>query len=95
LSFYLITAIGGNQMQVKKLLNTLYIQVLLAIVAGIVLGHLYPKLGENVKPLGDMFINLIKMVITPIVFVTVVLGICGVGDLKKNWQPRPKNSYLF
>jgi len=70
-------------MQVKKLLNTLYIQVLLAIVAGIVLGHLYPKLGENVKPLGDMFINLIKMVITPIVFVTVVLGICGVGDLKK------------
>lgn len=70
-------------MQLKKMLGTLYIQVLLAIMAGILLGHFYPKLGVDVKPLGDMFIRLIKMVITPIVFVTVVQGIFGTGDLKK------------
>ena len=70
-------------MQIKKWLQTLYVQVLLAIIAGIVLGHYYPSFGVAVKPLGDMFIKLIKMIITPIIFTTVVLGICGVGSIKK------------
>ena len=70
-------------MQIRKWLQTLYVQVLIAIVIGVLLGHFYPKLGVEVKPLGDMFIKLIKMIITPIVFTTVVLGICGVGSIKK------------
>ncbi len=61
----------------------LYLQVLAAIALGVALGHLYPKLGEQCKPLGDIFIKLIKMVIAPIVFVTVVVGIAGMGDVKK------------
>lgn len=70
-------------MQIRKWLQTLYVQVLIAIIIGVALGHYYPKLGIEVKPLGDMFIKLIKMIITPIIFTTVVLGICGVGSIKK------------
>jgi aerobic C4-dicarboxylate transport protein len=57
--------------------------VLCAIVIGILLGHFYPSLGESMKPLGDGFIKLIKMLIAPIIFFTVVHGIASTGDLKK------------
>jgi aerobic C4-dicarboxylate transport protein len=65
-----------------KYLRSLYLQVLLAIVAGIIFGHLQPDLGATLKPLGDAFIKLIKMLIGPIIFTTVVAGIGGMGDLK-------------
>ena len=58
-------------------------QVLTAIVIGILLGHFYPQLGEAMKPLGDGFIKLIKMLIAPIIFCTVVHGIASMGDMKK------------
>jgi aerobic C4-dicarboxylate transport protein len=61
----------------------LYVQVLTAILAGAMLGFFYPAYGEAMKPLGDAFIKLIKMVIAPIIFVTVVHGIASMGDLKK------------
>ncbi len=61
----------------------LYVQVLIAIVAGIALGHYYPQLGTSLKPLGDAFIKLIKMLIGPIIFATVVAGIGGMGNLKQ------------
>src|SRR5215203_6537127 len=61
----------------------LYVQVLGAIVLGILLGHFYPSLGESMKPLGDGFIKLIKMMIAPIIFCTVVVGIAGMEDMKK------------
>lgn len=61
----------------------LYLQVLAAIALGIVVGHFFPKAGEACKPLGDLFVRLVKMVIAPIVFATVVSGIAGMGDLKK------------
>lgn len=61
----------------------LYVQVLFAIAAGIALGHFYPETGEAMKPLGDGFIKLIKMVIAPIIFVTVVHGIASMRDVKK------------
>lgn len=61
----------------------LYLQVLSAIVVGVLVGHFFPKTGEACKPLGDLFIRLIKMVIAPIVFVTVSVGIAAMGDLKK------------
>ena len=61
----------------------LYAQVLTAIVLGVLLGHFYPALGEAMKPLGDAFIKLIKMVIAPIMFFTVVHGIASMKDMKK------------
>lgn len=61
----------------------LYVQVLAAIVLGVALGYFYPGTGEAMKPLGDGFIKLIKMVITPIIFVTVVHGIAAMGDLRQ------------
>lgn len=66
-----------------KFLRHLYVQVLLAIAAGVLLGHLYPALGADLKPLGDLFIKLIKMLIGPIIFTTVVSGIGGMGNLKQ------------
>lgn len=61
----------------------LYVQVLFAIAAGIALGHFYPETGEAMKPLGDGFIKLIKMIIAPIIFVTVVHGIAAMRDVKR------------
>lgn len=61
----------------------LYVQVLLAIILGIAVGYVWPDFGKSLKPLGDGFINLIKMIISPIIFCTVVHGIASMGDLKK------------
>lgn len=61
----------------------LYVQVLVAIALGILIGHFYPGLGKALKPLGDGFIALIKMMIAPVIFCTVVHGISSMGDLKR------------
>ena len=66
-----------------KYLKILYIQVLLAIGIGIALGFLYPGLAVQLKPLGDGFIKLIKMMIAPIIFCTIVTGIAGMQNTKK------------
>ena len=63
--------------------RSLYFQVVTAIVIGVLLGHFAPALGESMKPLGDGFIKLIKMIIAPIIFCTVVVGIAGMEDMKK------------
>jgi aerobic C4-dicarboxylate transport protein len=63
--------------------TVLYLQVLIAIAIGVLIGHLYPDLGKALKPLGDGFIALIKMMIGPVIFCTVVHGIASMGDLKK------------
>ncbi len=67
----------------KPFYKVLYAQVLMAIAVGIALGHFYPALATEMKPLGDGFIKLIKMVIGPIIFCTVVTGIAGMEDMKK------------
>src|SRR4026209_2315397 len=67
----------------KELYKSLYFQVLTAIVIGVLLGVFYPSIGAQMKPLGDGFIKLIKMLIAPIIFCTVVLGIAGMEDMKK------------
>ena len=67
----------------KRLLRSLYFQVVVAIVLGVLLGALYPQAGAAMKPLGDGFIKLIKMLIAPVIFCTVVTGIAGVEDVKK------------
>jgi aerobic C4-dicarboxylate transport protein len=67
----------------KQLTSHLYFWVLLGIVAGGTLGYMSPETGVALKPLGDGFISLIKMLISPIIFCTVVLGIAGAGNMKK------------
>ncbi|HTI16842.1 MAG TPA: dicarboxylate/amino acid:cation symporter [Trinickia sp.] len=67
----------------KQLYKSLYFQVIVAIIAGILLGYFAPHTGEAMKPLGDAFIKLIKMIIAPIIFCTVVVGIAGMEDMKK------------
>lgn len=66
-----------------RLLSSLYFQVLLAITIGITLGHFYPDTGTAMQPLGTGFIKLIKMIIAPIIFCTVVIGIAGMEDMKR------------
>jgi len=63
--------------------RSLYLQVICAVVIGVALGHFYPAVGAEMKPLGDGFIKLIKMMIAPIIFCTVVVGIAGMEDMKK------------
>jgi len=67
----------------RPLYRSLYFQVLTAVALGVALGHFYPQLGADMKPLGDGFIKLIKMIIAPIIFCTVVVGIAGMEDMKK------------
>src|ERR1044072_1748493 len=67
----------------KRLTGHLYFWVLLAILAGGLLGYAQPETGVKLKPLGDGFIALVKMLISPIIFCTVVLGIAGAGSMKK------------
>lgn len=62
--------------------RTLYFQVLVGIALGVLVGWLFPEFGESLKPLGDFFIKLVKMIITPVIFLTVVTGIAGMSDLK-------------
>src|SRR5580692_11698287 len=67
----------------RRLRNNISLQVLLAIVAAVVLGELDPKLALAMKPLGDLFIKLIRMAIAPIVFLCVSTGVAHIGDLRK------------
>ena len=62
--------------------KSLYFQVLTAITLGVLLGHFYPELGAQMKPLGDGFVKLIKMIIAPVIFCTVVTGIAGMESMK-------------
>ena len=63
--------------------KNLYVQVLVAMLIGVVLGVVNPDLGAAMKPLGDGFIKLVKMIIGPVIFLTVVVGIAKMGDLKQ------------
>ncbi len=67
----------------KKIFSSLYVQVILAILIGILIGIVYPDFAVQMKPLGDGFIKLIKMVIAPLIFSSIVIGIAGMQDVKK------------
>ena len=73
----------------------LYGWVLLAIILGAALGHFYPEFAVKLKPLGDGFIALIKMIIAPVIFCTVVLGISNAGDMKKVGRVGLKTFFYF
>jgi len=76
---------GGDGSRAKRqhFCKKLYVQVIFAIIAGALVGYLYPKFGTSLKPLGDVFIKGIKMVVAPIIFTTVVCGIAKMGDLRR------------
>src|ERR1700719_2745216 len=75
--------------------TVLYVQVLIAIAVGIVLGYYFPDAGKAMKPLGDGFIALIKMMIAPVIFCTVVHGIASMSDLKKIGRICVKTLFYF
>jgi len=73
----------------------LYVQVIFAIFCGILLGYLWPDLSVTFKPLGDGFIKLVKMIIAPVIFLTIVSGIAGMSDLKKVGRVAAKTMLYF
>ena len=66
----------------KPLYASLFVQILVAVVAGVLIGHFWPDLGAGLRPLGDGFIQLIKMIIAPLIFLVIVTGIAAVSDVK-------------
>ena len=68
---------------VRGLIGRLWFQVLVAMVVGALLGWLKPALGADMKWLGDLFIALVRMMIGPVIFFTVVVGIASIGDMRK------------
>ncbi len=66
----------------RRLLDNLTVRVLTAVALGVVVGIVWPEFGKALKPLGDTFVNLVRMVIAPIIFLTIVAGIATIGDLK-------------
>ena len=72
-----------NSRAAKPWYRILYVQVLIAVAVGILIGHYYPAFGVTLKPLGDGFVKLVKMIIAPIIFCTVVHGVASMGDLRK------------
>ncbi len=67
----------------KRFVQTLYFRVLVGIVAGVLVGRFFPNFGASLKPLGDGFLKLIRMLVAPVVFFTVVTGIAKFGDLRR------------
>jgi aerobic C4-dicarboxylate transport protein len=67
----------------KPFYTHMYAQVLAAIAVGILLGHFWPDIGASMKPLGDAFIKLVKMIIAPVIFLTIATGIAGMSDMRK------------
>src|SRR6059058_4807380 len=74
---------AGAPVQQRSFWRHLYVQVLIAIAVGALLGHFYPSVGAQMKPFGDAFVAAIRMVIAPIIFCTVVHGIASMQDMKK------------
>ncbi len=86
---------AGTPARKHKFYQILYVQVLFAIVVGILLGYFKPDLGEAMKPLGDGFIKLVKMIIAPVIFLTVTTGIAAMSDLKKVGRVAGKSMLYF
>src|SRR3954452_6329342 len=84
-----------HPMKPAKLLKLLYFQVIIGLVLGITVGHYWPEFGAALKPLGDGFVKLVKMMIAPIVFCTIVSGIPSLGDSKEIGKTLLKSMGLF
>ena len=84
-----------NSQPRKPWYRILYLQVLLAVGLGIAVGYFFPDLGKSLKPLGDGFVKLVKMIIAPVIFCTVVHGIASMGDIKKLGKIGFKTLFYF
>ena len=82
-------------MKLSKLYRALYFQVLVGLALGIMVGHYWPEFGASLKPLGDGFVKLVKMMIAPVVFCTIVLGITSLNDGKEIGKTLVKSMALF
>lgn len=82
-NFTLNGAVKKNKKKFHPILRNLTFWVLIAIIVGILLGHFFPEKGIQMEIVGKTFVDLIKLFIAPIIFLTIVLGISGMGDLKK------------
>ncbi len=90
-----VTQAAQTPVRKQKFYQLLYVQVLVAIAIGVALGYFKPELGEAMKPLGDGFIKLVKMIIAPVIFLTVVTGIAGMSDMKKVGRVAAKAMLYF
>ncbi|MHA3771207.1 dicarboxylate/amino acid:cation symporter [Verrucomicrobiota bacterium sgz303538] len=79
----------------KPWYGILYVQVLIGVALGILVGFLFPELGKSLKPLGDAFIKLVKMIIAPLIFCTIVHGLASVADVKKLGRVGLKTLFYF
>jgi aerobic C4-dicarboxylate transport protein len=86
---------GDDIVNIPKLLKLLYVQVLIGLIVGIAVGHYWPDFGAALKPLGDGFVKLVKMMIAPVVFCTIVSGITSLGDSKEIGKTLLKAMGLF
>ena len=77
------TDLASPQAAKQAFYKTLYARVLMGIIAGVLVGIFFPAFAVQVKPLGDGFIKLIRMMIAPIIFLTVVVGIASIGDASR------------
>ena len=82
-------------MLVKKALKLLYVQVFIGVVLGIAVGYFLPEFGAGLKVLGDLFVSVVKMMIAPIVFCTIVTGITSLTDSRKIGRTLGKSLGLF
>lgn len=94
-NFTLNGAVTKNKKKVHPILRNLTFWVLIAIIAGILLGHYFPEKGVQMEIVGKTFVDLIKLFIAPIIFLTIVLGISGMGDLKKVGRIGAKALFYF
>src|SRR5207249_4374905 len=85
----------GGVVKLSKLYRALYFQVLVGLALGIAVGHYWPDFGASLKPLGDGFVKLVKMMIAPVVFCTIVLGITSLNDGKEIGKTLVKSMALF
>ena len=82
-------------MAISRIYRALYFQVIVGLALGIAVGHYWPELGASLKPLGDGFVKLVKMMIAPVVFCTIVLGITSLSDGKQIGKTLVKSMGLF
>jgi len=89
------TSLKSQKSLPSKILSNLTFWVFIAIVAGVLLGHFFPDKGIQMEIIGKTFVDIIKLFIAPIIFLTIVLGISGMGDLKKVGRIGLKSLFYF
>src|SRR5574337_220024 len=85
----------GRDMKREPFYKLLYVQVLIGVLCGIAVGHFWPEFGTSLKPLGDGFVKLVKMMIAPVVFCTIVSGVASLNDTKEVGKTMLKSMGIF